>query len=69
MRGGELTRVVEITPAWDRRSDDPAKDYGVHGCDGSGLRADEWYKNLLLPCGSDAIWGALEKEYREVLCP
>ena len=31
--------------------------------DGSGLRADEWVKDILLPQGSDGVWKALETEY------
>ena len=31
--------------------------------DGSGLRADEWIKDILLPQGSDGVWQALETEY------
>jgi hypothetical protein len=26
-----LQRIVEFYPAWDKRSDDPRTDYGVHG--------------------------------------
>lgn len=26
-------RIVELTPAWDRRSNDPKKNYGVHNVD------------------------------------
>lgn len=29
----ELQRVIEFDKAWDRRSSDPKKDYGVHGVD------------------------------------
>jgi hypothetical protein len=28
-----LERIIEITPAFDRRHADPSKNYGVHGCD------------------------------------
>jgi len=27
----KFTRIVTFAPAWDRRSDDPAKNYGIHG--------------------------------------
>jgi len=27
----ELERSIDWSPAWDRRSNDPSKDYGVHG--------------------------------------
>lgn len=33
--------------------------------DGSGLRADEWVRDILLPKGSDGVWAALEEDYRE----
>ena len=26
-------RIVEFTPAFDKRSSDPSKDYGIHGVD------------------------------------
>lgn len=41
---------------------------GNGGCyyDGSGLRADEWVRDILLPHGSDGVWKALEAEYRAV---
>ncbi len=26
-------RIVEVTPAWDRRHDDPKQNYGIGGCD------------------------------------
>jgi hypothetical protein len=42
--------------------------YVPEGCacyyDGSGLRADDWVKSHLLRGGSEAVWAALEKEYR-----
>ncbi len=31
--------------------------------DGSGLRAEEWVRNILLPKGSEGIWEALKEEY------
>lgn len=41
--------------------------YVPEGCpcyyDGSGLRAEEWVKEYLLPGGSEAVWKALEEEY------
>jgi hypothetical protein len=36
--------------------------------DGSGLRASDWFESKLLPGGSDAIWAALEEDYRERFC-
>lgn len=30
---GEFTRVIEFTPAYDRRNSDPKRNYGVHGVD------------------------------------
>lgn len=29
----DFERKIEITPAFDKRHSDPAKDYGIHGCD------------------------------------
>lgn len=29
----KLERIIEITPAYDKRDPDPKKDYGIHGCD------------------------------------
>lgn len=29
----KLTRTIDILPAFDKRSDDPDKNYGIHGCD------------------------------------
>jgi hypothetical protein len=34
--------------------------------DGSGLRADEWVRDLLIKRGSDAIWEALTEEYKRL---
>jgi hypothetical protein len=34
--------------------------------DGSGLRADEWVRTILLREGSDGIWRALECEYKSL---
>jgi hypothetical protein len=31
--------------------------------DGSGLRAEEWVRNVLLPHGSEGVWAALKEEY------
>jgi len=31
--------------------------------DGSGCRADEWVREILLPRGGEAVWEALENEY------
>jgi hypothetical protein len=31
--------------------------------DGSGLRADQWVRDFLLPKGSEGIWEALKEEY------
>lgn len=28
-----MERIVKFLPAWDKRSNDPSKDYGVHGVD------------------------------------
>lgn len=144
----DLEHIITLEPAWDKRSDVPSKNYGVHGVtlrmvvkgplgatqfllytnwqlphvtkeqldnprwpldktavravwqplaadvgyhspkpmyedhspmsgeceyvpggvcyyDGSGLRAQEWYEQKLLPGGSDAIWEALEEEYED----
>lgn len=149
MRGQSLQRIVDLSPAWDRRHPDPNKNYGIHGVelrmvltgplgatqfvvytnwhlphvmaeqlarhsgsprdvelffspmaadvgyhspvplyegqqsmgscpyldgqecyyDGSGLRAKEWFREIFLPLGSDGIWEALEKEYRERFGP
>jgi hypothetical protein len=33
--------------------------------DGSGLRAEIWLNEILLPLGSDGVWKALEQEYHE----
>ena len=33
--------------------------------DGSGLLADQWLREILIPEGSDGIWKALEKRYHE----
>ena len=37
---------------------------GICYYDGSGLRAGQWVKDILLPKGSDGIWEAMEKEYQ-----
>lgn len=29
----KLTREIQISPAFDKRSKDPKKDYGIHGCE------------------------------------
>lgn len=34
--------------------------------DGSGLRAESWLHEILLPKGSDGIWKALEEEYKSI---
>lgn len=41
----------------------PYLNYSSCYYDGSGLRADEWVRTILLPQGSDGIWKALESEY------
>lgn len=28
-----MERLIEMSPAWDRRDPDPRKDYGIHGVD------------------------------------
>jgi hypothetical protein len=34
--------------------------------DGSGLRADQWVRDILLPKGSEGIWEALKEEYTTI---
>jgi hypothetical protein len=31
--------------------------------DGSGLRAEEWVRDILLPKGSEGVWAALKEKY------
>lgn len=28
----QFEKIIEVTPAFDKRNSDPKKDYGVHGC-------------------------------------
>jgi len=56
-------------PQWD--GDEPLDDDckytgGICHYDGSGIRAQAWFRDHLLTGGSDAIWELLEADYREM---
>lgn len=46
-------------------NDCPYVEGGTCYYDGSGLRAKDWFEQILLPKGSDGIWEALETAYEE----
>jgi hypothetical protein len=59
-----LTRSITFTPAYDKRSADPSKNYGVHGCDLRFILGDaRGYVQFLLFTG----WHLpeVQKEFRD----
>lgn len=68
-------RIVQIKPAFDKRSDDPKKNYGIHGCDLRMILKGEkgtvqfvLYTNWMLPHVEKELDARIDRQFPHLSC-